>query len=1412
MEFQIYDYVEDHEKQEEESSDSEEKQDPVLPEYIIHVFGRTLDDKSVYCKIQNFTPHFYIKLPSKWTKSDAKSKIKIMEKWFHSYDNKKVWKKFRAGLQSMDLVVRKEAIGFTNDKDFLFARMVFTNSFSMKKFRYMLEQNKINIPRVTTKNYQFKTYEANLMPMLRCFHIKKITGCSWVRVEKYKLIEQDSEKNSYCNIEINVDWRNIEPITKERNAPLRIASFDIECYSAVTGQFPMARKKSDQVIQIGTDYIRLGESKPFRQHIVCLDKTDPVKDVDTEWYDNERDLVLAWKKEVIRSDCDIITGYNIFFFDEKYVYDRCELHLGIKTEMSLISKLKNYECRFRDFKLASSALGENMIKYWDTPGRIHVDLMKDVQKTYNLSSYKLDMVAANFIRGKIVNLEKKKDKYLLHCENINDITENDYIHIEHVKSFVSDNIGTKYLVKKIDEEKKTLLIKSDIELKLVDEGYLFWSQAKDDVTPADIFRFQKGTSADRSIVAKYCVKDCRLVNLLVSKLEVITKNIEMANVCYVPLSYLFVRGQGIKLFSLCLKCYREHGYLFPVLTKDDSINSGYEGAIVFDPIPDVDYQALVTKDFASLYPSSILQKNMSHETIILCSDYDCIEGVKYYNAEYKQSDGTIKHVRFAQKDGKLGVVPTILSTLLGERKSVKKQMKTEKDQFKYKIKDAKQLALKTTANSLYGQLGAPTSAVYLKAIAACTTSTGREMLILAKKYDEEILPGFLNGLKYAYEKEDDEMVNKLLDMELKDRDNDDLISKIKTYVTEKMSGKIFQPVIRYGDTDSIFTCFRMREECKKVKKKHGLEIWKEIVSYSKDFILFFMPSEHRDLWCNLHEEYYGDDKITKVELPDPPEVLPKPDHWKILLPIEDRMKQFLKEYMEESYMPWLWTIQELYHFYKEKFNEKQFDEFLEIKLYKMGESMIEKINLIAEDLIIYDTDKNGAGKLDNIDFLNDIKFDNHKFIKTDICIIKEYLSIFQEKDKHVESLEKEEKLERLLETKTLLTSKLEEFIEKVHDDLDLDQEQHIAISSFHLFFMEFYKIDNVIKNIKKKIYEEKLVVFLEKIRDIWIEPYWYVKKNKKVKIKLWKEGKAIIDKRNLDLSIEMGVISGETVKKHLPFPHDLEYEKTFWPFLILTKKRYVGNKYEFDLNKFKQDFMGIVLKRRDNSPIVKEICNGIIDALINFKDPEKAKQYTIDCVKNMFENKYDVNYFLTSKTLKLKESYKDWTRIAHVVLAERIGIRDPGNKPQSGDRISYAAIKIPNKSKDTLQGDMIETPDFIKEQELQLDYLFYMTNQIMNPALQFLDLAIKNAEDIFNPYIYRDKIDELYKEKYEIQKFIAEAQKKEFVMSGGVDYVDYNVNQLLELMEELKKEVRTLRCDKRKLIRLLAKESILLIV
>ena len=55
----------------------------------------------------------------------------------------------------------------------------------------------------------------------------------------------------------------------------------------------------------------------------------------------------------------------------------------------------------------------------------------------------------------------------------------------------------------------------------------------------------------------------------------------------------------------------------------------------------------------------------------------------------------------------------------------------------------------------------------------------------------------------------------------------------------------------------------------------------------------------------------------------------------------------------------------------------------------------------------------------------------------------------------------------------------------------------------------------------------------------------------------------------------------------------------FYPFIIFSKKRYVGNLYEHDVNKFKQKSMGIVLKRRDNANIVKRVIGGLVDILLN---------------------------------------------------------------------------------------------------------------------------------------------------------------------------------------------------------------------
>ena len=1513
LEFQIYDWTEDHEIDNDDDSNESEEPKNDMGSYIIHTFGRMLDGKSVYMRIINYTPHFYIKLPLAWSKVEATSNIKQMHRYLTSDMNKKVWAKFRPCLLNMDLVERMAAEGFTNEKQFLFARLIFNNNIAMNKYRFLFEESTLSIPGVTNKPTSFKTYEANLSPMLRCFHIKKISGCSWVEVSKYIEIK-GNEKESYCDIEVRVDWRDISPIVKTANAPLRIMSFDIECFSS-DGGFPQARRFGDKVIQIGSTYTYLGETIPYRQHIVCLNETSNIDGVIVESYKDEYDVIKAWIDEVRRSDCDIITGYNIFFFDEAYIYERCVEHLNLLHEISKISKLKNFNCKFRDFKLASSALGENRIRMFDTPGRIHIDLMKDVQKNHKLSCYKLDFVASNFIRDTVSSIELKDD-IKLKCGGINDINVGDFIHIEQSYDYISDMIGHKYNVTHIDTENKILTVSVTPEIKDFIESMeyktwktqdkadrkfkLWWSQAKDDVDVKQIFKLYKGSPDDRAIVAKYCVKDCKLVNLLIEKLNIVINNIEMSNVCYVPMSFLFTRGQTIKLFSLCLKSFRDEGYLFPVLKKPEEKTPSFEGAIVFEPEPTVEYEALAVNDYASLYPSSIIEMNMSPETKIKLEKYDNMENVHYYNASFRDHDGSIQNRRFAKKD-KLGVVPNILTTLLKERATVKKLLKTEKNFFTAKILDGKQLALKVTANSLYGALGADTSPILDRDIAACTTSIGRERLKLAKNFVENIVPGFFNGLKVAWLNNDNNTADKLIAMEVKSRD-DKLITRLKNFITSNMKDYTFQPIVRYGDsvigstplllrnittgeifidsinnlstdfkimedryqskesaelenieswteqgwtkiqrvirhrlhkdkklfritthcgsvvvsddhslltpdgkeispkeikiggkllhsfpeinnnniytfsngvilnveiatllglilykglesidksntqfieevnqlmfnntyivpniilnsvreireafllgmcdtnlfenkylkvynianeiqcqsiyalgkslnynilideyitftkdeykdfnsiknieevyeqdcyvydlttdnhhfhagvgsmivhnTDSIFTCYRFRDSVKRIKDDDSLKLWKEVIKFSSRLINEFMPFEYRDMWETLHHKYYNDTKITRLALPRGPLYVEPPNHYNIIPPVEQRLEQFLLRYMEEGYLSWLWTLQDVFN--KDYVDSKIKDDMIEARLFKIGCSMIESIQLVPEELT------------------DEVK----------------------------------------------------------------------------------YSIVNLIKNFIN-----------HKIKEYIIQPYWDVENEIKItKIIVYKNGVKIIDKRCLELTIEMGILAGEFIKNHLPFPHDCKYEKTFWPFLILTKKRYVGNKYEEDPEKYKQDYNGIVLKRRDNAPIVKEICGGIINYLINEKDPEKAKQFTLECLRNMFNNNYNIKYFLTSKTLKMKESYSDWTKIAHCVLAERIALRSPGNSPQSGDRIEFAAVTIPNITKTTLQGERIETPEYIKANNLKLDYEFYMTNQIMNPVIQFLSLVIPDTKSIFEEF------------------------------------------------------------------------------
>jgi DNA polymerase elongation subunit (family B) len=221
-------------------------------------------------------------------------------------------------------------------------------------------------------------------------------------------------------------------------------------------------------------------------------------------------------------------------------------------------------------------------------------------------------------------------------------------------------------------------------------------------------------------------------------------------------------------------------------------------------------------------------------------------------------------------------------------------------------------------------------------------------------------------------------------------------------------------------------------------------------------------------------------------------------------------------------------------------------------------------------------------------------------------------------------------------------------------------------------------------------------------------------------------GEKIIGEKALELSIEIAQEACKTVSKFLKQPHDFEYEKTFMPFCLLSKKRYVAIKYDFDIKNGKRNEMGIVLKRRDNAPIVKDIYGGVIDILMKEKNIQKAIEYVNSSLQELITGTVPIEKLIITKSLR--SFYKNPQGVAHKVLADRISAREPGNKPASGDRIPFVYIitKASAKGQKILQGNRIENPNYIKENHLPIDYSFYITNQIMKPLLQLFGLVLND--------------------------------------------------------------------------------------
>uniref|UniRef100_A0A3Q3K726 DNA polymerase n=1 Tax=Monopterus albus TaxID=43700 RepID=A0A3Q3K726_MONAL len=284
-------------------------------------------------------------------------------------------------------------------------------------------------------------------------------------------------------------------------------------------------------------------------------------------------------------------------------------------------------------------------------------------------------------------------------------------------------------------------------------SFHFLQEQKEDVQHSIITDLQNGSEQTRRRLAVYCLKDAYLPLRLLQKLMCVINYIEMARVTGVPLTYLLSRGQQIKVVSQLLRQAMKQDLVMPVVKTEGG--EDYTGATVIEPEKGYYSVPIATLDFSSLYPSIMMAHNLCYTTLL---QKGSVEKLGLSPEEF-----TITPTRdlFVKSSVRKGLLPEILENLLSARKRAKAELKKETDPFKKQVLDGRQLALKVSANSVYGFTGAQVGKLPCLEISQSVTGFGRHMIEKTKQLVESkysISSGYQADAKVIYGDTDSVMV------------------------------------------------------------------------------------------------------------------------------------------------------------------------------------------------------------------------------------------------------------------------------------------------------------------------------------------------------------------------------------------------------------------------------------------------------------------------------------------------------------------------------------------------------------------------------------------------------------------------------------------------------------------------------
>ena len=1206
--------------------------------YTVDVYGRTADKEVVRVRITGFQPYFYLK--SCEGETPEKIRFAISNACQKRLSDMKITHEMKLDAMS----------GFCGLNPIAVWKLTFPAIWMFKVVAKTLKGLSIGNRIVRTED----VYEANLPPLLRFFHDLNINPASPIQFEGD---EEDPEDDTIVDICYTVHYQDVKPC--DVTIPLYIAAYDIETYSE-SGKFPVSTNPADEIIQIGVSFRSTNDMLTSKKRYVFVSGTcEPSGNSDLEFVSckNERDLLRKFEQCIQEENPDIIAGYNTFGFDDGYIADRAAYNkINLQFGRYDYTKWKSdyVKTEKKTFELAS---GKFAVRYIEMAGRLPVDLLLSVRREQNLDSYKLDNVASTFLRDKVINIVEitgeKTQQTEIHTKSTRGLFPGNLVRFDIVTNTVNPyRNGQKFYVKEVFPKKFIVELPQHNylfdELEGDDKKRLEWSFTKDDITAKDMFASHRGTPADRSVVAKYCIQDCDLVLTLMAKLDTLVNARGMADVCRVPIQYIFLRGQGIKIYSAVVYNAAKRNQI--IMAQDGlEEDTSYEGAIVLPPkIGMYLDQPIPVLDFNSLYPSNMIAFNLSPDTLLFVKTYDMsgkllkhegrnasdypnykVDEVSY---DLKNDDGksvgrvVCGYVQPTDDSKTIGLLPLSLDILLKKRKETRKKMESVDDDAQKSVLNGLQLAYKVVANSVYGQCGSKTSPIRKFEVAASTTAVGRQ-----KIYDAKAVVVSEFGAEVIY--------------------GDSVASYTPLFL--RINGEdvimIIEELGRLGE----WKRYNDKEYC----ELNGVESWTEAGWTPVDRVIRHKLASHKKMIRIFAGESLVDvSDDHSLLLPNGTAVSPKDVRVGMTLLHSTCPNTMKCRSVQEFYLTLhQLTGKDIKMVYVNRNSSNTNCVLVNHLILSTLVHMAHQVGLYA--VITPYTITQSDIILPHLKFDSSVSYINVEFCSTP--------------------------------SSNVITHKIEIPYEGYVYDLTTSNHHFQA----GVGTMIVHNTDSIFVKFPTK---------------------------------------------DLLESMNMARKAAERITSLCRKAHKIEYEKTFYPFILFSRKRYVGMMYEDDPTKCKRKSMGIALKRRDNAPIVKDIYGGALDILLEHRDIRKAQEFVQNMLVQVLKNEVPLEKFIVTK--QLRDDYKNPDQIAHRVLADRMEERDPGNAPQVGDRLPYVYVDARKDAKK--QGDKIEHVDYVKEKGLKPDTEFYITNQIQNPVAQLFALALEDLDGYVERVDYKRLLEE----------------------------------------------------------------------